>query len=353
MTDRPSVELDFLPLGPTAPSSTESTTTGDVGDDEGALRARVRELEEELARERARAYTIFQHIPAVFYVKDLTRRYVYGSPFGFEMFGVTEDPTGKTDDELFPPALAARFAASDKRLLAGETVREDSYAVPTARGPRHFASVRFPIPGPDGEVTGICGFAVDITERVEMARELERLATTDPLTGLANRRRFDERLDAELARAARSGEPLSLLLCDVDRFKAFNDRYGHVEGDRCLARVAKAIESVARRAADLSARYGGEELAIVLPDTAQEGAIAIAERAREAVRALALPHADNDDRGVVTFSVGVATVMGGWTRAEVLDLADRALYRAKAGGRDRHVAVYEEHPPGSVGRASK
>lgn len=318
--------------------------------DRAELLRRIAELEAELARERTRAATIFQHIPAIFYVKDLERRYVYGSPFGFDLFGVHEDAIGRTDEELFPPELAARFAASDRRLLAGETVRADSYALPTAAGPRHFAGVRFPIPGPDGEVMGICGFAVDITERVEMARELERLATTDALTGLANRRRFDERFDAEIARAARNGEPLSLLLCDVDRFKAYNDAYGHVEGDACLARVARAIDGVARRPADLAARYGGEEFALVLPATSQEGAVAIAERARAAVAELAVPHAQNDGRGRVTMSVGVATVIGAWTAGEIVALADRALYAAKEGGRDRHVAVSEEHPPASVGR---
>lgn len=325
-----------------------------MGDDEEELkrlRARVAELEAELGRERAQASTVFAHIPAIFYVKDAASRYIYGSPYGFRIFGVEhEQAIGRTDPEIFAPELAARFRNSDQRVLEGQRVESESYAVPTPNGPRDFAGVRFPIPGPDGTPIAVCGFAVDVTERVAMARELERLATTDPLTGLGNRRRFDERLEHELARSARSGEPLSLLLCDVDRFKPYNDRYGHQMGDACLARVAAALEAVIRRPADLAARYGGEEFALVLPGTSREGALRMAERVRAAVRELAIDHEDSDGRGTVTLSVGCATIMGQWTPAEVIALADRALYDAKAAGRDCEVSVYDEHEPASVRR---
>jgi diguanylate cyclase (GGDEF)-like protein len=196
----------------------------------------------------------------------------------------------------------------------------------------------------------VCGFAVDVTERIELAKKLEKLATTDSLTGLANRRRFDEHLAAEVARAARSGEPLTLVLCDVDHFKRFNDRYGHQRGDACLVEVAHALEGVVRRPADLAVRYGGEEFALVLPGTSQEGAVVLADRLRAGMREMAVPHEDSDGRGIVTLSAGVATVIGAWTVDEIVELADRALYEAKANGRDRHVCVSDEHPPASVGR---
>ncbi|MDB4936343.1 MAG: hypothetical protein JWP87_3315 [Labilithrix sp.] len=315
------------------------------------LRARVAELEAELERERTQVATVFAHIPAIFYVKDRDNRYIYGSPYGFRIFGVShETAIGRTDSDIFPAALAARFMASDKRVLEGQTVESESYAVPTPNGPRDFAGVRFPIPGPDGVANAVCGFAVDVTERVAMARELERLARTDPLTGLGNRRRFDEHLELEVARAARTSEPLSLLLCDVDFFKAYNDRYGHQQGDACLAQVARALESVSRRPADLAVRYGGEEFALVLPATAAEGAIGIAERVRAAVRELGIVHEGSPGRGRVTISVGVATVIGAWTAPEIITLADRALYEAKAAGRDCEVAASDEHPPASVRR---
>lgn len=328
---------------------------GGSDDDElERLRARVASLEAELARARAHVETIFENIPANFYVKDLEGRYVYGSPYGFRMFGIDPKATiGKTDFELFPPDVAKRFVASDRRVLEAKTIEDVSYAVPVPTGPRHFAGVRFVINGADGKPIGVCGFAIDVTERIEMAQELERLAVTDALTGLANRRRFDEHLASEVARAARSREPLSLVLCDVDHFKRFNDRYGHPSGDACLAAVGRVLDTLVRRPADLAARYGGEEFALVLPNTNEEGARLVVDRLCEAVRALAIDHDANDGRGIVTMSAGVATVIGGWTTAEVLALADRALYEAKANGRDRHRILAEEHPPASVGRTGQ
>jgi len=325
----------------------------DDDDEKSRLRARVRELEAELAKERARARAIFARIPAIFYVKDLANRYELGSPYGFRMFGVEHDEAiGRTDAELFPPELAERFLASDRRVLEGAEIPNESYAVPVPGvGPRHFSGVRFAIPGPNGEPIGVCGFAVDVTERIELALELERLATTDALTGLGNRRLFDERFVAEVARAARSGEPLSLLVCDVDNFKRYNDRYGHPEGDACLAAVGRALDGIVRRPADLAVRYGGEEFALVLPSTNEEGATRIAERVRSAVRALGIVHGDNDARGFVTVSVGSATVVGAFTPKEIVELADRALYAAKEAGRDRTVATYQEREPGSIGRS--
>lgn len=313
------------------------------------LRRRVTELEAELARERAKIEAIFVNIPAVFYVKDREGRYQYGSPHGFAQFGIEAGHAmGRTDEEIFPPELAARFRASDERILQGQTVKEDSYAIPVLGGPRHFAGVRFPVRDPDGETVGVCGFAVDVTDRVELQRELERLATTDGLTGLANRRRLDEVLEAELARAGRTGEPLSFLLCDVDHFKRYNDALGHTEGDACLARVARAVADAARRPADLAARYGGEELAIVLPETTEEGARRVADALAASVRALGVPHPDGGPSGVVTISVGVAAVVGAWTRREIVGLADAALYDAKRRGRDQVVVARGEHPPASA-----
>jgi diguanylate cyclase (GGDEF)-like protein/PAS domain S-box-containing protein len=317
--------------------------------DSEALRRRVAALEEELGRTRALLETIFAHIPAVFYVKDLETRYQYGSPHGFRLFGVDANKAiGRTDAEVFPTPLAERFAASDRRVLDGEPMASVSYAVPVQGAAHHFAGVRFPIPGPDGRPIGVCGFAVDVTERIELAKKLEKLATTDALTGLANRRRFDDHFNAEIARAARSGEPLTLVLCDVDYFKRYNDRYGHQAGDACLVEVARSLEGVVRRPADLAVRHGGEEFALVLPGTSHEGAATLAERLRAAVRELGIAHAGNEDRGVVTLSAGVATVVGTWTFDEIVALADRALYAAKDAGRDRHVCVYEEREPAAT-----
>ncbi|MCC2971784.1 GGDEF domain-containing protein [Massilia sp. IC2-476] len=169
-------------------------------------------------------------------------------------------------------------------------------------------------------------------------QELTVLATNDGLTGIANRRHFEETLRLELKRARRTGAPLSLVLLDVDFFKKYNDRYGHVAGDECLRQVAGALGGVLARPTDLAARYGGEEFAMILPATGQVGARYVAERLRLAVMDLGIPHADNP-LGIATISAGACTFHG--TPGENDDpeafvmRADALLYRAKAQGRNR------------------
>jgi diguanylate cyclase (GGDEF)-like protein/PAS domain S-box-containing protein len=171
----------------------------------------------------------------------------------------------------------------------------------------------------------------------ELNRRLEALAMLDGLTGLMNRRAFDETIEAEFRDSVKGGAPLSLLLLDVDRFKAFNDRYGHPAGDACLRSVADILARTLLRPLDRAARYGGEEFAAILPQTPAVGAETVAEAVRRSVRAAAIPHADTN-AGVVTISVGIATFPGTDAEGSVPELirsADAALYRAKAGGRDR------------------
>ena len=166
---------------------------------------------------------------------------------------------------------------------------------------------------------------------------LERVAAHDGLTGLANRRRFDESLDTELRRAFRDRRELSLILADVDHFKRFNDRYGHVAGDECLRRVADSLRACARRATDVSARYGGEEFAVLLPSTPREAACALAEAMRRRVEELAIPHEASDVAPFVTLSLGVASMRPGvaLSAADLIQAADRGLYLAKRSGRNR------------------
>jgi len=173
----------------------------------------------------------------------------------------------------------------------------------------------------------------------EHNRALTVLADNDSLTGIANRRRFEEALGQEFARAVRSGAPLSLLMFDVDYFKRYNDTYGHVAGDACLRQVAQTLQENLVRPADLGARYGGEEFVALLPDTDAAGARMVAERIRQAVMALAIPHAGNG-AGVVTISVGVHTgSMGAGTAPDsatvLIERADALLYQAKQSGRNQ------------------
>ncbi len=177
----------------------------------------------------------------------------------------------------------------------------------------------------------------------EMNKHLKLLAATDALTGLKNRRTFDEQFGKEFSRASRHHHPLSVLMVDVDFFKSFNDTFGHQAGDDALRAVARCIKDVARRPADIVARYGGEEFAVVLPDTGTEGATAVAELLCEAVRNLRIPNG-RSTRGVVTVSVGIATASRANLLAAPEDLirqADAALYLAKGQGRDG-VQVYDD-----------
>ncbi|RYD84415.1 MAG: GGDEF domain-containing protein [Sphingomonadales bacterium] len=171
----------------------------------------------------------------------------------------------------------------------------------------------------------------------ELAQEMKGLAETDPLTGIANRRVFDETIARECARTNLAGAPLSLLLVDVDRFKKYNDTYGHQAGDECLKQVGKCLRAAARRSTDVVARYGGEEFALLLPNTDIESAAAVAEQFRISLAGLGLPHSASEF-GIVTASIGISS-MGGINLplepAELLAQADGALYRAKEAGRNR------------------
>ena len=169
--------------------------------------------------------------------------------------------------------------------------------------------------------------------------DLERLIEVDPLTEVGNRRRFDLRIESEWRRGLRNAEPLSVVMIDVDYFKEFNDRYGHVAGDTCLQQIAHAISSSTMRGSDVVTRYGGEEFAVLLAETDLAGAVAVAENIRLAVERLHIPHAGTSI-GTVSISAGIATVTPktGDDSASLVEAADLALYRAKSAGRNRIVA---------------
>ena len=209
---------------------------------------------------------------------------------------------------------------------------------------------------------GVIGALRDISLRKaiedELAaanRSLQALAGQDALTGLANRRTFDEALEREYRRAEREDTSIALIMIDVDRFKSFNDRYGHPAGDKCLKLIAEAIGQSLLRAAEVAARYGGEEFAVVAPGTDELGAVAIAVRIRQAVNKLNIEHIGGE-RDIVTISAGAAAArpaLSSHTRDALLFEADRALYLAKRGGRDTIVpASTSEGPHPSAGARS-
>ena len=179
-----------------------------------------------------------------------------------------------------------------------------------------------------------------IQEKVALKKTnytLQRLANIDGLTQVANRRRFDEWLRQVWRQLTREQVPLSLIFCDVDHFKLYNDTYGHQAGDNCLQQVAQAISHQAKRPADLVARYGGEEFAVILPNTPSEGALAVAETIRQEIHSLKIAHAQSRVSEYVTLSLGVVSIVPtqGFSPEDLISNADKALYKAKEQGRDR------------------
>ena len=232
----------------------------------------------------------------------------------------------------FEPELFTRFV---EIVETGEPFKRDFYSPSGESYWYHFVAVKL------GD-----GFAItirDITARkqVEMAlqeanHKLELLANLDGLTQVANRRCFNERLQREWSRLAREQQPLSLILFDVDKFKSYNDYYGHLAGDDCLIKIAQALQQQVHRPADLVARYGGEEFAILLPNTDLAGGINVAANIQQIIHNLAIPHQHSNVKDIVTVSLGIASLI---PTLEVppdtlVAHADQALYQAKEYGRD-------------------
>jgi diguanylate cyclase (GGDEF)-like protein/PAS domain S-box-containing protein len=200
----------------------------------------------------------------------------------------------------------------------------------------------------DGTVNSLIGFMFDITERkkteqqlVEMQKKLETFSFEDGLTRAANRRMFDKHLASEWEIALRTGQPLSVVLLDLDDFKQFNDLYGHLQGDDCLTRIAAALKLVGHRPRDIVARYGGEEFVLLLPDTDEAGAAQIAEQCRGAIAELAIPHDGSSCGTTITASIGAGTERPkpGRESKDMVEAVDRLLYQAKKFGRNRTVAA--------------
>jgi len=224
----------------------------------------------------------------------------------------------------------ARRNDSDNNLCA-----ENWCDMPRIGRRRYLAADASPIFDNDGKLVAVVETLRDVTDEKRAQVALEQLATRDGLTGLANRRCFDDTLNAEWQRALRQQQPLSLLMVDVDNFKQYNDAYGHLGGDECLQRIATAVSSE-MRANDLVARYGGEEFAVILPNQSLKGAAIVAERIRCRVEQLRLPNLGSKQH-VVTVSIGAATALAAPENdpSQLVATADSALYRAKHMGRNR------------------
>jgi diguanylate cyclase (GGDEF)-like protein/PAS domain S-box-containing protein len=272
------------------------------------------------------------------------RRYI--SPAVITVLGwQPEELTGHTYHQIVHPEDIVAVEAMMERCREGgpaETLiyrcrkKDASYAWMEA-------SMRLYHDDSTNEPIGFVNVVRDVSNRKAAEDELtdafrlvENLAMVDGLTGIANRRQFDETMDREWRRAMRDGSLLSLLMIDVDHFKLYNDIYGHVLGDACLRQIAVAAQGVIHRSSDLFARYGGEEFAVVLPNTDRNGAQLVAEQIRRAVEMCGLPHSGNP-HGVVTVSIGCATQTLDHDSevTSLVEAADQAMYQAKSAGRNR------------------
>ena len=314
-----------------------------------ALEASLRE-QRELARSLRASEDIFRtfmnNSPHVNYIKDADGRLLFYNRAFAEQLGVTMDEClGKLDRELWPEKESAVFRAHDLEVLAGGVRVEDDEEITNRYGRLMcFRSTKFPYQDRDGKSL-LAGISIDVTEEaarknellryqaeVEAAnKRLQELSITDPLTGLRNRRAFDERLAVEFANARRVGRDLSMIMIDVDNFKRINDERGHGVGDDVLREIARLLERTVRQA-DLAARYGGEEFAVLLPGSSIAQAICCAERLRDALRF------GRFEFGPVTVSMGVASMAAGCIAGEMVACADEALYAAKRGGKDHVIA---------------
>ncbi|MEW5727355.1 MAG: sensor domain-containing diguanylate cyclase [Pseudomonadota bacterium] len=303
---------------------------------------RTRELAEQrrLAEENksiadaSRRFTesLLDMIPGPVWFKDARGRFQTCNRAFRDLFG--GDPTRRAEgaDGI---VMSEEDRHSDAEILGG-TIDQVVFEadVPTAGGDVHHLMVsKCAYRDDEGRPVGILGVITDITERKALERELRRLATTDPLTGAANRRQFMHSAATELERALRYGHDLSVIMLDIDHFKRINDTHGHAVGDEALKALVATIQA-ALREMDVLGRLGGEEFSVLLPETGLPGAVEVAERLRAAIAAIRLP-VPGDGLLSFTSSLGVAARDGhGRDIEELLARADQALYRAKQGGRD-------------------
>ena len=318
------------------------------------LRMARRALEEALKeKERVRAglraneelFRAFMNAsPFLSYIKDAAGRLLFYNKAFAKRFGIGEYTwLGRTDERLWSPNLSRSARAHDLEVMAGEMMVETEEHIRGADGTTStWRSFKFPCHDSSGNLL-LAGVAVDVTDEVARKAELEhyhheleeaneqlrKLAVTDVLTGLRNRRAFEERLVMEFSMARRRKRELAVLLMDVDNFKQINDRYGHVAGDQVLRQMGELLRTTVRLP-DLPARYGGEEFVVLLPESGEESALGLARRIMDRVAA------EQWENGKMTISIGMAAMNESLVNGlQLVELADEALYAAKRAGKNR------------------
>lgn len=308
------------------------------------------------------AVRLMQHLVVPTFVLDAERRVLIWNRACERLTGVPASEVLGTQDHWCAFYDTPRYCLADVMVLnrtdelqtlyashtepseSGLGLRAENWCTMPRAGNRLYLAIDAgPIFDDQGKLVAVVETLRDMTEQKLAQIALQNLASCDGLTGIANRRSFDDRLQLEWLRSQRENQPLSLMLMDVDFFKRYNDNYGHQQGDECLRQVATTMATSIFRPADMAARYGGEEFVIIMPNTHGTGALAVAERVCERIRALAIPHAHSDVAEHVTASIGVATVIpqADHPATRLVSAADVALYSAKNSGRNRVVASGE------------
>jgi len=303
---------------------------------ESARQARS-EAERELRRERDFVSSVLDSARAVVLVVDLHGRIVRANAFAAAVSGIA--PGELVGIEAAPIFFAPEAQPAAQGLLgvARSQAHGDGGTLPllTATGERReFDWFHSHLPDPETKGQLLLLVGRDATERQRLFREVERLSTTDPLTGLSNRRHFDSTGQLEVLRARRHGRPLSAVMLDLDHFKRVNDAHGHATGDRVLVALADLLTALLRRT-DLKARMGGDEFCLILPETGASSAHQLAERIRTGIQGL--PFDAGGRAFQVTGSLGVAAYLAEESLEALVGRADRALYAAKESGRNRVV----------------
>ncbi len=321
------------------------------------VKRRVQRAEAELQQAKLRLEMVEENAHIGYWITTLPEWKLYWSDEVYRIHGLTKEsytPDINTARAFFHPDDLRPFQANRARAVVEKSGWEQFVRVIRPNGEVRQVLARGLIQvDANGEVNAIFGVFFDMTEQKRVEEQLrqanlqaeqvnamlQEMAMVDGLTALPNRRHFDAALEREVRRAIRESIQLGLILIDLDRFKSYNDAYGHLAGDKCLRKVAGAIAGVLQRPGDLVARYGGEELVVLLPNTNAAGAKAVAEQIAETVRALQMEHRGNAP-GIVTLSAGVAvfdSLQDSHTALTLVQRADLALYQAKSAGRNRVV----------------
>ncbi|WP_220465595.1 diguanylate cyclase [Colwellia sp. BRX10-3] len=294
-----------------------------------------KKLQEQVSNQSYLLDTMLNNIDAHIYVKDCERTFLYVNSRVAELFGdKAENIIGKKDTDILPKEIAEHFYQSDKQVFETNKKQVIEETAHSEDGDTfHYISTKIPFNQPD-KLPALIGFSSDVTELYKLKEEFKKLANTDPLTNLYNRRFFTEQAEKEYHRAKRYSLSLTIFTIDIDHFKSINDKFGHPAGDQVLIEVAKQLKASLRQT-DILARIGGEEFSILLPETSAQAAMVLAERIRNEQNKLTIM---GDWQGEIKLSVsiGVSSIISNDESFDTMfSRADKALYQAKNYSRNK------------------